>query len=128
MNVNAKKGYCFVVTEDGYSFSVNCNQKLKEERAVGRPIKRYEFSVPDTWLENGWVREAEIKFGPKRKPSKVKNLGVSIYSDECWWLEDVDKNMCAKTKYHRECMVKDDVIPRVLQDDKELQWVILGGD
>lgn len=54
--VNAKQGCVFVVTEYGYKRTLD---HIKPERAVGKPVKGFEYSVPRSWLEKGYVQEVE---------------------------------------------------------------------
>ncbi len=51
---NAKEGKIFVLTEYGYE-KTPCN--VKSERAVGKPVKGFEYSVPASWIEKQYVEE-----------------------------------------------------------------------
>lgn len=51
----------YVLSKKGFEFSMNSkNPKVKEEcingnRKIGEPLKGYEESVPESWVENGFV-------------------------------------------------------------------------
>lgn len=51
-------GKHFVLTENGYKCTPD---KVKPERAVGRPIIGYEYRVPVLWIKKGYVEEVEMK-------------------------------------------------------------------
>lgn len=48
----------FVVTEYGYEKTLD---HIKPERAVGKPVKGFEYRVPASWLKKGYVREVEVE-------------------------------------------------------------------
>ena len=50
----AENGKMFVLTEYGYQKTPD---HVKPERAVGKPIKNFETSVPVEWVEKGYVIE-----------------------------------------------------------------------
>lgn len=50
----AANGKHFVLTEKGYEKTPD---DVKKERKVGEPVKGFEYKVPVTWSENGWVDE-----------------------------------------------------------------------
>lgn len=50
----AQKGKHFVLTEKGYDKTPD---HVKHERKIGDPIKRYELSVPTSWIQKGYVAE-----------------------------------------------------------------------
>lgn len=50
----AKKGMQFVLTEKGYNKTPD---SMKHERKIGEPIKGYEFGVPVSWIQKGYVVE-----------------------------------------------------------------------
>lgn len=54
----AKDGCIFVCTEYGYE---NTLDHIKPERAVGEPVKGFEYSVPVSWVEKGYVEEVKEK-------------------------------------------------------------------
>jgi hypothetical protein len=49
---NTKPGFIFVCTQKGYDKTPD---PVKHERAPGRPIKGFAYSVPNSWLEKGYV-------------------------------------------------------------------------
>lgn len=51
-HVTASKGHIFVLTEKGYE---KTPEHVKAERAVGKPIRGFEYRVPVSWVENGYV-------------------------------------------------------------------------
>ena len=55
---NAGEGKIFVVTNKGYEKTPD---KVKPERAIGKPVKGFERSVPVSWLNKGYVEEVEEK-------------------------------------------------------------------
>lgn len=54
VNVVAKEGNIFVVTEKGYECTPD---DIKDERAVGKPVKCFEYQVPQGWVDKGYVEE-----------------------------------------------------------------------
>lgn len=54
--INAKDGYIFVLTPEGYEATPD---HVKPERAVGQPVPLFSYAVPISWIERGWVREIE---------------------------------------------------------------------
>lgn len=50
----AENGKHFVVTVKGYEHTPD---KVKPERAIGKPVKGYEYSVPQSWIDKGYVEE-----------------------------------------------------------------------
>ncbi len=54
---NAAEGKHFVVTELGYEKTPD---KVKPERKIGEPIRGFEYRVPVSWIEKGYVEEKEI--------------------------------------------------------------------
>lgn len=49
---NAEMGDHFILTEKGYECSP---EKVKAEREAGKPIKGFEYKVPESWLSKGYV-------------------------------------------------------------------------
>lgn len=54
MNTIAKKDYIFVLTNVGYDKTPD---RIKQERAINKPIKLFEYAVPTSWIINGYVKE-----------------------------------------------------------------------
>ena len=54
VNVVAKEGNHFVVTEKGYECTPD---DIKDERAVGKPVTGFEDKVPQSWVDKGYVVE-----------------------------------------------------------------------
>ncbi|MCM1501042.1 MAG: hypothetical protein NC124_21500 [Clostridium sp.] len=55
-NKNAEKGNIFVLTEHGYK---RTPENVKSEREIGSPVKGFEYRVPASWIEKGYVREVK---------------------------------------------------------------------
>ena len=53
---NTKTGNIFVLTNIGYEKTPN---NIKTERVIGKPVKGFEYSVPASWLNKGYVEEIE---------------------------------------------------------------------
>lgn len=53
----ADDGKVFILTEKGYKATPD---KIKFQRKIGKPLKGYEDKVPNSWVENGWVRQEVI--------------------------------------------------------------------
>lgn len=51
---SVKEGKIFVLTRYGYEKTPT---NVKPERAVGKPVKEFEYSVPSSWIEKGYVEE-----------------------------------------------------------------------
>lgn len=54
---HADEGCIFVVTKFGYDRTLD---HIKPERAVGKPIRNFETSVPISWVEKGYVEERKV--------------------------------------------------------------------
>ena len=52
---NAKDGKQFLLTEYGYQETPD---RVKHERAVGKPVRGFETEVPASWVKKGYVKEA----------------------------------------------------------------------
>lgn len=52
----AGAGKIFVLTNLGYEKTPN---NIKSERAIGKPVKGFEYSVPASWLNKGYIEEIE---------------------------------------------------------------------
>lgn len=50
----AESGKHFVLTVKGYERTPD---RVKLERAVGKPVKGYEYSVSQSWIDKGYVEE-----------------------------------------------------------------------
>lgn len=57
-NTIADKGKHFVVTEYGYEKTPD---RVKPERKVGAPIEDYEYRVPTSWVDKGYVKEEDMQ-------------------------------------------------------------------
>lgn len=56
MYQSAEEGNIFVLT----SYGLECTpEKVKVERAEGKPVKGYEHRVPVSWIEKAYVREVK---------------------------------------------------------------------
>lgn len=53
---SAGAGKIFVLTNLGYEKTPN---NIKSERAIGKPVKGFEYSVPASWLNKGYIEEIE---------------------------------------------------------------------
>lgn len=51
---NAEKGNIFVLTKKGYE-KTPC--RVKPEREIGKPIREFEYKVPPSWIEKGYVEQ-----------------------------------------------------------------------
>lgn len=56
---SAARGKQFVLTAEGYKHTPD---RVKPERAVGKPIRGYERSVPQIWIDKGYVEEADLSW------------------------------------------------------------------
>ena len=56
-NTSAQNGKHFVLTEYGYNKTPD---RVKLERRIDEPIKGFEYRVPTSWIEKGYVVEREI--------------------------------------------------------------------
>ncbi len=56
----ATAGKQFLLTEYGYQKTPD---HVKHERAIGKPVKGFESSVPVSWVEKGYVVEGEQAAG-----------------------------------------------------------------
>lgn len=45
-------GFVFVCTQKGYDKTPD---RVKHERAPGKPVKGYEYCVPTSWIKKGYV-------------------------------------------------------------------------
>lgn len=59
---SAGAGKIFVLTNLGYEKTPN---NIKSERAIGKPVKGFEYSVPASWLNKGYIEEIEEDFMKK---------------------------------------------------------------
>lgn len=50
----AESGKRFVLTVKGYERTPD---RVKLERAAGKSVKGYEYSVPQSWIDKGYVEE-----------------------------------------------------------------------
>lgn len=60
----AQKGKHFVLTEKGYKKTPD---NVKPERSIGKPLKGFEYSVPTSWFEKGYVEEVDLSEFPVGK-------------------------------------------------------------
>lgn len=54
-NAIAKEGHEFVLTKEGYDATPD---KIKKERAIGKPVKGFENKCPTSWVQKGYVVES----------------------------------------------------------------------
>lgn len=50
----ADEGKIFVLTKRGYEKTPD---DVKKERSIGKPLKGFEYHVPASWVEKGYVEE-----------------------------------------------------------------------
>ena len=50
--INAKDGCIFVLTSYGYKVTPD---EVKPERAIGEPVPLFEYRVPVSWVDKGYV-------------------------------------------------------------------------
>lgn len=55
---SAEKGNIFVLTKKGYE-QTPC--RVKPEREIGKPIREFEYKVPSSWIEKGYVEQIHEK-------------------------------------------------------------------
>ena len=123
--VKAEKGSIFVLTEEGYDFSVKAYPELAEERKVGSPVNRYEFMVPKTWIDEGWVKEVNYKMTVSSPISRCGKIETLIGDDGNWWLHELEHDVYLNTGYNYCHMAEHDVIPRAKQDNKRFEWSVM---
>lgn len=51
---NAKAGNIFLLTKKGFERTPD---KVKQERKIGRPVKGFEYNVPVSWNDKGYIEE-----------------------------------------------------------------------
>lgn len=51
---SAEKGKHFVLTELGYEKTPD---RIKQERKIGESINGFEYKVPTSWIDKGYVQE-----------------------------------------------------------------------
>lgn len=51
---SAEKGNHFILTEKGYKKTPD---RVKQERMIGKPLKGFEYDVPTSWIDKGYVQE-----------------------------------------------------------------------
>jgi hypothetical protein len=56
MNKQAQPGNVFVLTEKGYK-----DRLPVDDVNIGESFPEYEDYCPESWIENGWVKEKEVK-------------------------------------------------------------------
>lgn len=61
-NKSAEKGNIFVITKKGYE-QTPC--RVKTEREIGKPIREFEYKVPQSWIEKGYVEQLPELYRPK---------------------------------------------------------------
>lgn len=57
---SSARGKQFVVTDEGYKHTP---EAVKPEREIGKPIRGYERSVPQSWIDKGYVEEVDLSWG-----------------------------------------------------------------
>lgn len=56
MNKQAQPNHIFVLTQKGYDYRLRKGHRIPE---AGEPFTYLETSVPELWVNNGWVEEKE---------------------------------------------------------------------
>lgn len=56
---SAARGKHFVLTSEGYKHTPD---RVKPERAVGKPVRGYEHFVPQSWIDKGYVEEVDLSW------------------------------------------------------------------
>lgn len=51
---NATAGNIFLLTKKGFERTPD---EVKKERKIGSPVKGFEYSVPASWIDKGYVKE-----------------------------------------------------------------------
>ena len=68
----AEKGNIFILTSKGLERSIlrGTNDLISEVRtgfrAIGKPIKGYEYSVPESWISEGFVKQYKEDYIEKK--------------------------------------------------------------
>ena len=57
MNKMAQPNHIFVLTEKGYKFR---KDRGITDVEIGEPFPERETTVPESWVERGWVEEKEV--------------------------------------------------------------------